>query len=512
MRIAGMALIVVLVLWGWTAVCVEGAASARGTLTIGIPTDIATLDPMMSPEINTQNVARSVMEPLLDLSLQGSIGPRLAESWQVLDNVTYVFHLRHGVKFSNGEPFTSRAVEYSWHRSQEGKRPGRAAFGTVARMELVDDYTVRIITQKPDPLFLKRMTSAYASIFPPKYAAEQGDEAVSLRPVGTGPFVLVEWIKGDHATFTANPNYYLPNVPKVDTLVWRFIPESASRVAALRAGQVDIAFRIPPQQAETLKGVAGLTVESALSARNYYVGFNNVTTGRGTPIMDSRVRLAMNLGLDVQAIIKSVFNDGGDRANSLIGNLEFGYDPTLPPLPYDPARAKQLLAAAGYPHGFSVAMGCPSGAYPNERDACEAIAGYFGQRLGIQVDLQFVEANRYFDLELKHELPPLFYETVGDSLRDADNVLRTILHPGNPWTQFEQPEFTNLIDAAGATVQPAERKRLYAQLAREMQADPPAVFLWLLRNFDGVQDRVRGYTTPPGDSLNRIPFDVSVAH
>ena len=220
-------------------------------------------------------------------------------------------------------------------------------------------------------------------------------------------------MKGEHITFKANPNYYLPDVPKVETLVWRAIPEAAARVAALQTGQVDIALRIPPNQVPALERDPNLRVSSALSTRTYYIAFNNMTTGKGTPIMDARVRRAMNHGTDLEAIIKSVFNGQAQRVNSLIGNVQFGYDSTLPPMAYDVAKAKQLLAEAGVPNGFKVGLACPSGAYTNDKEACQAIAGSLA-KIGIEIDLQIMESNRFWDLEAKKQLPPLFFDGVGD--------------------------------------------------------------------------------------------------
>jgi len=490
-------------------VTAPGVAAPRGTLTIGIPTDINTLDPSLSPEVNTENVTFAVMEPLLYLDLQGNIQPRLAESWQVVDNTTYVFKLRKNVRFHNGEPLTGKAVELSWRRSQEKHRVNKVAFASVSRIEHVDDHTIRVFTERPDPVFLKKMASVSASIYPPKYLAEQGDEGFSQKPVGTGPFVFGEWIKGERATFRANASYYVPNVPRVQTLVWRFIPESAARVAALQTGQVDIALRLPPHQVAALERDANLRVSSALSTRTFYIMFNNMTTGKGTPVMDPRVRLAMNHGVDLQAIIKSVYNGQAERVNSLIGNVQFGHDATVPPLAYDPARAKQLLTEAGHPTGFKVGMACPSGAYTNDKEACQAIAGYL-QKLGIEVDLQVMESNRFWDLEAKKQLPPLFFDGVGDRLQDPDQPLKGIIGPDSRWTSFEKKEFNDLIFEAGSTTDQEQRKRVYAKLARAMQADPPAIFLWQARNFEGVRKRVQGYTTRPNESLSHIPFDVGV--
>ncbi len=487
----------------------EGTAAPKGTLTIGIPTDINTLDPYMGPEVNSLNVAYSTMEALLRLDAQGNIKPQLAESWEVVDNTTYVLRLRKNVKFHNGEPFTGKAVEYTWKRSQEKHRANKTKWATVSRVDHLDDHTIRIVTEKPDPIFLKKMASVDAAIFPPKATAEGGDEAASLKPIGTGPFILSSWVKGEHVTFKANPNYYLPDVPKVETLVWRAIPEAAARVAALQTGQIDIALRIPPNQVPALERDPNLRVSSALSTRTYYIAFNNMTTGKGTPIMDARVRRAMNHGTDLEAIIKSVFNGHAQRVNSLIGNVQFGYDPTLPPMAYDVAKAKQLLAEAGVPSGFKVGLACPSGAYTNDKEACQAIAGSLA-KIGIEIDLQIMESNRFWDLQAKKQLPPLFFDGVGDRYADPATQLRGVAHPASNWTAFEKKEFTELIDQAGSTVDQEQRKRLYAKLARDMQADPPFLFLWQVKNFEGVRKRVQGYTTRPTEDMGHVAFDVGV--
>jgi peptide/nickel transport system substrate-binding protein len=491
--------------WGLSG---TATAAPKGTLTIGIPTDVNTLDPTMSPEVNSLNVAFSTMEPLLRMDAQGNLKPLLAESWEVVDNTTYVFRLRKNVKFHNGEPFNGKAVEYSWKRAIEKHRANRTAFLRISKIEHVDDYTIRVSTEKPDPVFLKLMATVSAAIFAPKATAEGGDEAATLKPIGTGPFILSSWVKGEHVTFKANPNYYLPDVPKVETLVWRAIPEAAARVAALQTGQIDIALRIPPHQVGLLERDGNLKVSSALSTRTYYIAFNNLTTGKGTPIMDARVRQAMNHGVDLQAIIRSVYNGQAQRVNSLIGNVQFGYDSTLPPMPYDLAKAKQLLAEAGVPNGFKIGMACPSGAYANDKEACQAIAGSLG-KLGIEVDLQIMESNRFWDLEAKKQLPPLFFDGVGDRLQDPSTQLR-ITTPSSVFTAWEKKEMTELIDQAGNTVDQEQRKKLYAKLARDMQADPPYLFLWQVKNFEGVRKRVQGYTTRPTEDMGHVAFDVSV--
>jgi peptide/nickel transport system substrate-binding protein len=155
-------------------------------------------------------------------------------------------------------------------------------------------------------------------------------------------------------------------------------------------------------------------------------------------------------------------------------------------------------------------MACPSGAYTNDEEVCQAIAGYL-QRLGIAVDLQVMESNRFWDLEAKKQLPPLFLDGVGDRFQDPDSPLKGIMGPDSRWTAFEKKVFTDLIQEAGSTTDQAERRRLYAKLARLMQADPPFIFLWQAKNFEGVRRRIQGYTTRPNESMSHVASDVGVS-
>ena len=145
----------------------------------------------------------------------------------------------------------------------------------------------------------------------------------------------------------------------------------------------------------------------------------------------------------------------------------------------------------------------------NDKEACQAIGGSL-QKIGIEVDVQIMESNRFWDLEAKKQLPPLFFDGVGDRYQDPDQPLKGIMTLASNWTAFEKKEFTELIEQAGSTVDQEQRKKLYAQLARAMQADPPFIFLWQVKNFEGVRKRVQGYTTRPNESMSHVAFDVGV--
>ena len=184
MKRFSVGLVAVLALGLGLLVANEAPAAPKGTLTIGIPTDVNTLDPTMGPEVNSLNVAFSAMEPLLRLDAQGNLKPLLAESWEVVDSTTYVFRLRKNVKFHNGEPFTGQAFDYSMKRSQEKHRANKTPCLSIARIDHVDDHTIRVTTDKPDPIFLKKMANVSCAVFPPKATAAGG--ASLLLPAG-GP-------------------------------------------------------------------------------------------------------------------------------------------------------------------------------------------------------------------------------------------------------------------------------------------------------------------------------------
>jgi peptide/nickel transport system substrate-binding protein len=156
-----------------------------------------------------------------------------------------------------------------------------------------------------------------------------------------------------------------------------------------------------------------------------------------------------------------------------------------------------------------VGLACPSGAYANDKEACQAIAGSLA-KIGIEVDLQIMESNRFWDLQAKKQLPPLFFDGVGDRFADPAQQLRGVAHPASNWTAFEKKEHTELIDQGSSTVDQEQRKRIYAKLAREMQADPSFLFLWQVKNFEGVRKRVQNYTTRSTEDMGHVAFDVSV--
>jgi peptide/nickel transport system substrate-binding protein len=365
-------------------------------------------------------------------------------------------------------------------------------------VEKVDDYTVTLTTEAPNPELFDTIHDFWA-VIPNEYYAEVGLDGFQENPIGTGPFMFEEWVKGDHITYTANPNYWQEGYPRVETLIFRPIPESATRVAAISADEVDIVGRLSSEEAASLEGVEGVTVVSYPVTRIYYIAFNNLTTGLDQPTMDAKVRQAMNYAVDVDTIIDALFDGNGVPAAGYVASSELGYG-NVDPFGYDPDKARELLAEAGYPDGFEMDMACPEGAYTNFEEVCEAVTGYLGE-VGITVNLDIMESGQFWELEAAKELPPLF----GDSWSTGSGeALRRLTGALGGWdaaySSWSDPVLDDLIAKISTTVDYDARKALYEELQVYMQENPPFIYLYEPVAFEAIQDRVRDYKPRSSES------------
>ncbi len=447
---------------------------------------------------NADNAASQLYDPLVFQDNEGNIGPGLAERWEISDDGTeYTFYLRQGVTFHNGEPFTADDVIATW---EYGKGEGSAwpdRYSIAETVEKIDDYTVKVTTDGPKPLLLITMHDFW-SIIPDEYMAEVGVEGFQEHPIGTGPFMFVEWIKGDRITYKANPDYWREGMPKVETLIFRPIPESSTRVAAIQTDEIDVVQRLSAEEAQGLLGEAGVRVIKYPVARIFYIAFNNLTSGVGLPTEDPLVRQAMNHAVDVDAIIDALFSGFGKRASGYVATGEMAYG-NVSPFSYDPDKAAELLAEAGYADGFEIDMACPAGAYGSFEEVCEAVVGYLSE-VGITVNLEIMESGHYWNLEAAKELPPLFGDSWADESGEAYNRLRGALGGDDaPYSAWSDPEIDRLLGEIAIEVDIARRTALYEELQVYMQENPPFIYLYEPYTFEAVRDKVQDYQPRPSE-------------
>jgi peptide/nickel transport system substrate-binding protein len=472
-------------------VTAEPDTGPKGTLTVALSTFPNSLDPPQQAERNASNSGGQLFNSLVEVDEKGEVVPSLAESWEVSeDGLEYIFHLREGVTFHNGEPLTADAVIFSVERGRDGGFEYSYNYDKTESMEAIDDLTVKMTLPGPNAFFLKEVWGW--SIIPPDYFNEVGQKGFEDHPIGTGPFLFVEWEKGDHITYVANPDYWDEGLPKVENLIFRPIPESATRVAAVQTGEVDIVQRLSSEEAQSLLGVDNVKVIRYPVDRVYYIAFNNLTSGLDQPTMDPNVRIAMNYAVDVDAIIDALFDGFATPVSGYLTPASLGYD-GAEPFGYDPDKARELLAEAGYPDGFEMGFACPAGAYTNFEQVCEAVQAFLAE-VGIQTELEIMESGQYWDLEAAKELPPLFGDSWSAASGEAYWRLFGALGGWDAsYSAWSDPEIDRLLEEILGAVDTQERAALYGELQVYMRENPPFIYLYAPNAFEAINTRVRDY-------------------
>ena len=478
----------------------------KGEMVIALTTEINSLEQPYAQERNSINASWTLYDSLLTAPWYGPVEPGLAESWEISEDGTeYILHLRKDVVFHNGDPFTAEDVVFSWETySQEGC-PKRYHWTLAETVEAIDEYTLRITTSAPNALLLTTMGSEWL-IVPKKYYQEVGQEGFTEHPIGTGPFMFQEWVRGDHVTVVANPNYWRENSPKLEKITFKPIPDSSTRVAALQTGQIDLATRLTAEEAQRLMGDPNIRIIRYVKDRPCYISFNNLSTGLGTPIIDPKVRLAMNYAVDVQAIVDAIFNGFAQPSTGFVTPANVGFD-NADPFPYDPEKARQLLAEAGYPDGFKIDMACPDQAYVHINEVCEAVVGYLAD-VGIEADLEIMESNHFWDLQKEKTAPPIFIDCWGGASNEAYARLKAALTKEEIWSMWYDETLANMVAEIPSIIDFDERMERYAEIQQYMREDPPFAYLHLDEAFEAVNSRIVGYEPFPNEKY--LLWNVSI--
>lgn len=507
----------VALLAGALAACGTPEAPATGaprdTLVFSAPADATTLDPHNTTDTESDQVIGMVFEGLLGFDEGMRIVGRLAESWSVAaDGVTWTFRLRQGIRFHDGAPFDAEAVRLNFARvldpAQKHKR--LPLFVMLDRVEVVDPSTVRIVTKYPFGAFEPTMAHISSTIVSPAVAARAGLDfgRSAAATSGTGPYRVASW-KKDQEIVLERVEGHWRGTPPTRRVVYRPIPEGASRVLALEAGDVDVISRVPPPELPRLGAAPGVSLLKTVSIGAQQFRFNLTKK----PLDDRRVRQAISHAINRRAIVDKLVAGFATPSTSALTPIMRGYA-NLGEIPHDPARAKALLAEAGYPNGFTVKI-ATTPRYPMGVELAEAVAADLGT-VGIDASIQVHDWGTM--VQFWAGLPPernpqeIFIMGAGASTADADWGLRPIFQTAptneNNYGYYSNAEFDRVIQAAMRETDAAARQALYRRAQEIVYLEDPGA-VWLFDNYYIVAARkgVEGVAPSP---LGVVTFERAV--
>jgi peptide/nickel transport system substrate-binding protein len=478
-------------LWRWLSVAVVAALvvaagapavpaqQAGGGLVVQATAEPPGLDMTASPASAIQSTIHyNVQEGLVKLDRHGKLVPWLAERWYTTDNLNYTFFLKKGVRFHNGRELTAADVKFVLERAMnpETKHPHRKRYEGISNIIVRDPHTVTVTLKAIDADFLLTLSRGGSVIYPREAA-----DTLKTAPVGTGPFVFSEWVRGDRLVLVRNRDYHVKGLPHLDKVTFRFIPDPNAALAALRSGDIDVSpFGIGPENVPDLKKDPRFQVILGDTTNDVILSMNN---GK-KPFSDKRVRLAITHAIHKEEVLKGAMFGYGKILGSNV-------DPTNPYFvdlskekPYDAARARQLLAEAGYPNGFDAVLKIAPQYYYTVRTA-EVLVNQLA-KVGVRVKIEQVEWGQW----------------LSQVYREANYDMSIIGH-AEPWDinnyanpkyyyRWDSPDFQALFKESEVTLDDARRRELYGKMQRMLAEEAPAVWLYMYPRLVAAKKGVTG--------------------
>ena len=479
-------------------------AAPEGQITWGVHISLAPtwFDPAETPGIITPFMIMYALHDAMVKPMPGTpLAPSLAESWTVSrDGLAYEFVLRKGARFHNGDPVTAEDVKFSLERYRGTSQ--KTLKDRVAAVETPDPWRVRIRLKQPWPDFMTFYSTATGAgwIVPKKYVEKVGEEGYKKSPVGAGPYRFVSFTPGVELVLEAFEQYWR-KTPSVKHLVFKVIPDESTRLAALKRGEVDVVYSIRGELAEELQRTPGLTLKPAVIQAPQWVNLLDQWDPK-SPWHDRRVRLAANYAIDRKAINQAITLGHSTLTFSIIPDtFEFFWQP--PAYPYDPARAKGLLAEAGYPNGFDAGEYYCDISYANVQ---EAILNYL-QNVGIRAKLRPVERAAFFREWGEKKYKNLTYGATG-AFGNAATRLEAFVVAGGAYVYGSYADIDGLFHEQAAELDRKKREAMLVKIQQLVHEKVIFVPIWQLAFLNGVGPRVEesGLGLIPGHAYS-APYE-----
>lgn len=454
------------------------AQSSDSEIVVALATEPPGLDPTMQASASVSDVVwYNIYEGLTRYGPDGSLEPGLAESWSREGENVYVFKLRPDVVFHDGTPFTSEDVKFSFERNvaEESTNKRKRVFENFSKIETPDPLTVRITLAEPSSLLPFALAEATAAISSPATAEDN-----RTSPVGTGPYKFVEWVRGDSIEMERFEDYNGPIQPTIDDVTFRFLSDENSQILAVRSGQVDYLPSIAAVEAvETIENQGGYQITQGQTQGVLFLGMNN----KQEPFDDVNVRRAMYYAVDPEVVNIGTHAGLGKLGGAQTNELNPYFVDVLGERQPDPEKARELLAEAGYPDGFTVNLRVLSS--PSTRRTAEILVGVLAES-GITVELEILETGQWIDTVFRQK-----------------NYDMTIISHPEPWAilnytdpnyfyQYDGPEFRALMqEAQAATDEEVIREKL-AAAQKQLYEDAPVVWMYAMPQVGVVREGLKG--------------------
>jgi peptide/nickel transport system substrate-binding protein len=463
---------------------------ASNELIIAQQADARSLDPSFSNDVYSHNLNVNIYDRLVDWSSEMVPENNLAESLTQLDPLTLQIKLIKGVKFHNGEEMTAEDVKFSIERSAQVPA-AKTYYGDVERVDIVDKYTVNLITKIPYGPIMNTLAQTSGSILNKKYVEENGDKAFQ-NPIGTGPFKFKSWQAGDRIVLEANKEYFR-GAPGTDGIIFRVIPESTNRTIALETKEIDLSLVIDPVDADTVRNTSYLKLYEASSLSMTYLGYNC----QKAPLDDVRVRQAIAYGIHLPDIVETAFQRAAVPAYSVVARATMGYNTSLPEPKRDIEKAKALLAEAGYKDGLKLKLWLNEN--QSRKNASVIIQAQL-MEIGVDVSIEILEWGAYLSRINRREQDLFILGWSGSP--DPDGGMYALFHSknfaeGGNNSYYKNDRVDELLDKGRSSTDLAERLPFYEE-AQEIAVREKAVFpLVNPVNMVGAQAFIEGFEMNP---------------
>jgi peptide/nickel transport system substrate-binding protein len=493
---AGIALALVICTFALVA---STAAQAPRALVVQTGTEPPGLDLTATPASATAAVVLyNIQECLVKVDAHGKIVPWLAERWHTSDNRNYTFFLKKGVRFHNGRELKAADVKFVVERAMnaETKHPYPQYYAAIGDIIVKDDYTITFSLKSPTANFLLNMARQGSVIYP-----REAVETLKSSPVGTGPFTVGEWVRGDRIVLKRFADYHVKGLPKLDQVTYRFIPDPNAALAALKAGDIDASlFGLGPEHVADLKKDGRFEVIIGETTNDVIMAMNNSRK----PFTDVRVRRAITHAVNKPDVVKLAMFGMGRVIGSNVDPLNPYFVDLAGAVPYDPARAKKLLAEAGYPDGFEAVLKVAPQYYYTVR-AGEVIVDQLG-KVGVKVKIEQIEWGQWLSRvwkEADYDLTIIGHAEAWD-----------ISNYANPkyYYRYDSAKFQELFKKSEVTLDDKARREQYVQLQKMLVEDAPAVFLFIHPRLVVAKKGVTGFWKDlpiPSNDLSEVGWSTA---